>query len=106
MAKVLTTRQLETIKPEKGASIRTVPDVAVGGLSVRYGAKGRPAFNLVYRVNGKQIRTKLGYHWSGLGEAPPGWITLRDARLLAASIKEDASRGLDRLGLYAHQRPP
>jgi integrase len=94
MAKVLTTRQLETIKPAKGAAIRAVPDVAVGGLSVRYGAKGRPAFNLVYRVNGKQIRTKLGYHWSGPDEAPPGWITLRDARLLAASMKEDASRGV------------
>jgi integrase len=94
MQKMLTTRTLEAIRPAK--ETREVRDVAVGGLSVRYGAKGRPTFFLRYRDRaGKQFRVRLGYFWAGPGEAPPGWITLRDARQRAYDIKEAAAKGME-----------
>ncbi|HXQ49816.1 MAG TPA: tyrosine-type recombinase/integrase [Stellaceae bacterium] len=90
----LKARTLDAIKPTDGETVFK-PDGAIGGLGVRYGARGVPCFTLVYRVNAKQQRRKLGLYWKGEGDAPAGYLTLAKARELAGKIKADASRGID-----------
>ena len=93
--RMLTAKALATIKPVRDGRTHFLPDVAVGGLGVRYGAKGRPSFTLAYRVAGQQRRVSLGKWWDQEGAPPPGWITLAAARAEAVSIKEAAARGIE-----------
>ena len=100
MAKALSVKRLEAIKPAD--ETRSVPDGVVGGLAVRYGAKGRPTFTLVYRVGGKQKRANLG-PWSETNE--PGCLTLAGARAKAVAWKETAAGGVDPAPRSAPRRP-
>jgi integrase len=93
MAKDLTAKRLEAIRSSR--ETRSEPDGAIGGLAVRWGAKARPSFTLIYRCGGKQRRVKLGPWWNGKGEKPPGFLTLQEARQRAVRIKADAAQGID-----------
>jgi integrase len=70
-------------------------DGAVPGLGVLWGAKGQPAWTLAVRdKSGKQFRSKLGFAWAGVPEAaPPGWLTIDQARGEAYRLKEAARLG-------------
>jgi integrase len=93
-SKFLTSKALAAIRAATDGRTHFIPDGAVGGLGVLVGATGRPAWTLAYRVNGKQIRVKLGFAWGGADDmAPPGWLGLEAARVEAYRIKKAARRG-------------
>jgi integrase len=96
VTKKLTTAYLKTIGPKRGRATRCEPDGTVGGLSIRYGARGHVEFSLVYRFafDPSQYRRTLGYWWNeDLGPAPSDrWISLDQARIVALQIKEKAFR--------------
>jgi integrase len=96
VTKKLTTAYLKSIEPRRGRGTVCEPDGTVGGLSIRYGARGHVEFSLVYRFNGysTQYRRTLGYWWNDdLGPAPSDrWLSLDQARILALQIKEKAFR--------------
>jgi Arm DNA-binding domain len=104
VARMLTAKALAAIKPATDGT-RFLPDIAVGGLGVRFGAKGLPSFTLQYRIGGKQVRVSIGKWWDQPDDPPPGWITLANARLEAVRIKEAAARGIPPR-LYVPQRSP
>jgi integrase len=88
---MLDRRRLAAIKPAPTGKTLTMRDEAVGGLHVRWGSTNppRPAWVLVYRSGGQQIRRKLGYAWSGNKETAPSseWLTIDEAREQALRIK-------------------
>jgi integrase len=92
---MITNRELKAVKPVKDGRTHFLPDGAVGGLGVLYGAKGIPSWTLAYRDHtGKQVRVKLGFAWSGPSDAtPPGWLTIDRARQEAYRLKEAARAG-------------
>ena len=93
VARMLTAKALAAIKPTDKTTF--LPDIAVGGLGVRFGAKGLPSFTLQYRIGRRQVRVSLGRWWDQPDDPPPGWITLANARLEAVRIKEAAARGIE-----------
>jgi integrase len=97
MVKQLNVKKLEAIKAKAGADYRVEPDGLVGGLMVRYGARGRANFTLAYRLRGeqRQRRVKLGQWWNGEGKPPAGFLTLQNARAMAVEAKEKAAMGID-----------
>ena len=71
-------KTLAAIRPATDGKTHFLPDGAVGGLGVLWGATGKPSWTLAYRVGGRQIRAKLGFcvDWRG-GEGPAGVVEHR-----------------------------
>jgi integrase len=99
----LTPAILRSIQPKRGRPTVSIPDGVVGGLSARYGARGRIEFSLAFRFDhdpggtsaAKQYRQSLGF-WNDDELGPPpaeNWISLDQARILAMQIKQRAARG-------------
>lgn len=82
----LTAKQLLNIRPKPGRQTTVIYDGTVGGLAIRYGARGKIEFTLAYRARGDrhQYRQKLGNYPK---------MSLDEARAAAAGIKELAAAG-------------
>jgi len=88
-------KKLAKVPP--GGRMRFLPDKAVGGLGVIWGARDKPSWTLAYRDNTrKQHRVKLGLVWDGAeGQEPtPEYLGIEAARRRAYEIKEAARGGV------------
>src|SRR5690349_5924041 len=77
-------------KVPKGGKMRFLPDGAVSGLGVIWGARGKPSWTFAYRDDaGDQHRTKLGFVYTGpAGKEPtPEWLSIDAARLRAYRMR-------------------
>jgi integrase len=86
---------LQAIRPVKGP-MQSMADAAMPGLSVIWGARGRPAWSLAYYTqDGVQHRQKLGFAWSGPKdkEPTPEWLSIEAARAKAYEVKTAARTG-------------
>lgn len=90
MAKKLTSKGIERIKPPVGRDQKEHWDTEVSGLGLRVGAKGTKAFTLLTKtlVNGKMKNVRVT-----LGRFPA--TTLADARATAIEYKTLAQQGTD-----------
>jgi integrase len=101
MVSKFSTPFLQSIRPKRGRPTTVIYDDIVGGLSIRYGARGVVEFNIAYRIRGyrQQYRQKLGHFPT---------MSLDQARAAAAAIKARAASGDHGLVIFTAvgPRPP
>ena len=94
---MLDRKTLQNLKPPKDGKMHFLPDEAVGGLGVIWGARGKPSWTLAYRDHtGHQHRVKLGFVYTGAAgkEPTPEWLGIDAARAEAYRRKKEAKAGI------------
>lgn len=69
-------------------------DTQISGHVMLRAGKRKPVYYLKYRLpDGRQVKRRLGFAWSGRGRAPAGYFTRRMAEEQLQAILTDARRG-------------